>query len=103
MYNIRAIVGKNLREIRNLRGITQAELASAAGISSKSISDIECGRTYPSPENLEALCKVLDRAPADFFLTSGQKDVSPEKLEYRKMMEELRQNILELFENELRK
>ena len=49
----------NLAEIRNKKGMTQAELAEACGITQKAISAIEVARRRPSFEVLIKLAKAL--------------------------------------------
>ncbi len=50
----------NLQERRISIGITQSELASAAGISRTALSLIETGHLRPSRETLEAIERALD-------------------------------------------
>jgi len=51
--------GKLLREIREQEGMTQEELANAAGLTAMHISHFECGRRLPSLRNFAALMRVL--------------------------------------------
>jgi len=46
--NIRALVGDNVRRLRNAAGLTQEALAEKTGLSSVYISEIERGRRNPS-------------------------------------------------------
>lgn len=52
-------LGSNIKRIRGLRGLTQAELAERAGLSTIGISNIETGTRNPRPGTLEAIAKVL--------------------------------------------
>ncbi|MBF0607150.1 MAG: helix-turn-helix transcriptional regulator [Candidatus Magnetobacterium sp. LHC-1] len=42
------MIGKKIKELRLLHGLTQAEFAKRLGITSTAISSIEQNRTYPS-------------------------------------------------------
>lgn len=48
-----------LKETRELRGLTQAELGKLAGLPSTTISHFESGSRKPSFDNLRRLTKVL--------------------------------------------
>ena len=50
----------NLRALRELRGLTQAELGSRAGIAAASVSHFETGQRGPSLESLVRLAEALD-------------------------------------------
>lgn len=49
-----------LREVRRDRGLSQADLARAAGVSTATVSRIEGGSRSPSLNTLTRLCRVLD-------------------------------------------
>ncbi|HET8644791.1 MAG TPA: helix-turn-helix domain-containing protein, partial [Vicinamibacteria bacterium] len=53
-------VGPLLRRWRNTRGLSQLDLALAAGVSTRHLSFLETGRSRPSREMLLALSVVLD-------------------------------------------
>jgi len=52
--------GALIRKHRLAKGYTQQQLADKMGIQTKSISFIERGINYPSPENIFKLAQVLD-------------------------------------------
>lgn len=54
------IFGKRLREVRKTRGLKQQELADILGISQKSYSHWENGKTEPSFESIVKLADLLD-------------------------------------------
>lgn len=58
---------RRLREARELRGQSQAELAEAASLPSSSISHFEGGGRKPSFDNLKRLAGALD-VSTDFLL-----------------------------------
>ena len=55
-----AAVGPQIRVWRQVRGLSQFELASRAGFSARHVSFIETGRAHPSREAVLALSEVLD-------------------------------------------
>lgn len=65
-------LGKHIRSQRIRVGLTQQELAEKVNLSVKSISCIERGINYPSPENLFDIAKVLDMS-IDMFLFGYKK------------------------------
>lgn len=52
--------GKKLKQIRIMRGLSQAKLAEMADIHEKHISKIETGRFYPNFETLNKILKALN-------------------------------------------
>lgn len=65
-------LGQHIRSQRIRVGLTQQELAEKVDLSVKSISCIERGIYYPSPENLFDIAKVLDMS-IDMFLFGYKK------------------------------
>jgi transcriptional regulator with XRE-family HTH domain len=66
----RKLVGRNLRQIRVDRDLTQRELAAALGYSNQcTISHIETGRKYLHGEQLESAARFLGVTPEQ--ITAG--------------------------------
>ena len=57
----------SLKELRKIKGLTQADLASAAGVSRKTINTIENKVFVPSTVLALTLAKVLDVSVHDIF------------------------------------
>ena len=57
----------SLKELRKAKGLTQADLASAAGVSRKTINTIENKVFVPSTVLALTLAKVLDVSVHDIF------------------------------------
>src|SRR5687767_6765951 len=59
--------GKLLRRHRDAAGLTQDALAEKAGLSARTVSDLERGargaRGHPHPHTLDALAKALELTP----------------------------------------
>jgi len=58
-------IGATIKKLRTARKITQEELASSLGITSKAVSQWECDRTSPDISQIPALC--------NFFQISADK------------------------------
>lgn len=66
--NVRKAFGRQLRQIRKLRQLTQEELGEKAGISYKYVGEMERGEANPSLDILVRLAQVLDISPEGFFV-----------------------------------
>ena len=64
LYDFR-MIGNNLLAYRKKLGMTQGEVADAAGISDRTYADIERGTVYMLVETLLRICKVLHVTPDD--------------------------------------
>lgn len=64
--------GKRLREMREKKGLTQAELAKIASLGESTISFYESGKREPNYEMLVALANILDTTPN--YLLVGEKE-----------------------------
>ena len=53
-------VGSTIKRLRREKNITQEQLAEYLGITSRAISQWECGRTAPDISQLPALCHIFD-------------------------------------------
>lgn len=68
-------VGYKIKKIRQERGITQAELARKAGVSTGLIGQIECGKVEPSIKTLEKIAKALSLSPC-YFVSDDDEIIS---------------------------
>jgi transcriptional regulator with XRE-family HTH domain len=60
MADLQEIVGKVIRQERQLRQMTIKELGEKAGLSEIYVGEIERGQKYPSAKVLESLARALD-------------------------------------------
>jgi transcriptional regulator with XRE-family HTH domain len=65
---LRRILAVNLKEQRNLFGLSQEKLAEMAGLSWQTINSIECLRTWVSDKTLESLADALKIEPYQLLL-----------------------------------
>ena len=62
------LVGSRIKFIRISKNISQRNLAAKAGISQAHLSNIECGRSHCTLENLIKLGEILECPLRDFFV-----------------------------------
>lgn len=65
--DIRLLVGKRVKELRNNMGISQEELADMVGLDRTYITSDERGKRNISIVNVEKLAKALQVSLAEFF------------------------------------
>ncbi len=63
-------LGERLKSARELRHMTQSELATKTGLMEAAISHFECGRRLPCAKNLRTLSIALN-ASADYLLDAN--------------------------------
>ena len=68
-------IGNKLYDIRKKRGMTQIEVAVAAGLSERTYADIERGTVNMRIETFLRICKVLHITPDD-ILAENEKEKS---------------------------
>jgi transcriptional regulator with XRE-family HTH domain len=75
---LRRILAANLKEQRNILGLSQEKLAELAGLSWQTVNSIECQRTWVSDKTLENLANALKIET--FQLLLPMKTTSPPNL-----------------------
>ena len=65
--DVKILVGKRVKELRNKLGISQEELADLAELDRTYITSVECGRRNISIVNIEKLSKALNVSLSVFF------------------------------------
>ncbi len=68
-------IGQFIAERRRERGLTQAQLAEALGVTDKSVSKWERGVCLPDASNYQPLCEALGMTISEFF--AGERIASP--------------------------
>ena len=74
MSELKKLLGRRVQELRKARKIKQEELAEIINIAPRNMSNIETGRCFPSPENIEKIANVLDIKIKDLFDFEHQQD-----------------------------
>lgn len=81
---VRQNISKNITKFRELKGITQKELAAKLGTSPSRVSNWEQGANSPNIEILIELCRILDVSINDIYgvYPDSKVSVSFEEREY---------------------
>ena len=61
-------LGRSLKKIRESKGLSQKDLASAAGLARETVSRIELGIRYPRTDTVRKLCSALGCSPNDLYM-----------------------------------
>lgn len=59
--------GKRLKELRNSKNLTQAQLAEMVGLDVMSVSRIESGTRFPQKENITKFAQILECEIKELF------------------------------------
>ena len=74
------LLGRRLKRVRKMRGLSQKQLAEQALISFQTVGHCERGECYPQANVLREMARVL-KVSTDYLL--GLKDSDPAISEYR--------------------
>lgn len=76
-------IGRFISDCRKQKGLTQAQLAETLGVSDKSVSRWENGKTMPDLSFYEPLCEILDIQISELLyarkMTDKEKTIQGEK------------------------
>lgn len=75
-----ATIGNKLFSFRKKVGMTQAEVAEAAGISDRTYADIERGTVNMRVETLLRICNVLKITPDEILLNEKEQEITTENI-----------------------
>lgn len=94
--------GKNIRIYRELNKLSQEQLSEKMGISTGSLSRIECGRQFVKYQTLEKIAKAFDIPVGDLFhyTTHPNKMDSENKIELLQYIEAMNESEIEYFLNQ---
>lgn len=98
--DIKQIIGKNVRKLRESKGLSQAEFAEKISLQMFPISQIENGRTYPMPETISKICEYFNISPACLF--SIAPIIGNQNTTKTKQIKEINFLISEMDENKLK-
>jgi len=65
--DIKNVLGKRIKELRKAKGLTQEQAAELINIETKSFSNIETGKVFPTAANLNKIMQILGITPFDLF------------------------------------
>lgn len=75
--------GEKLRQSRQIKKMTQKQLADLVGAKHNSVSDWENNKNKPDPDTIELLCGVLEISP-NYLLNANEESFSLEEIEHIK-------------------
>ena len=68
MCNELQLIGRRIKTLRMMRGVSQLDLAAAIDMSQTNLSNVESGRTASTVQVLIKISRVLNCKMADFFV-----------------------------------
>ncbi len=71
--NIKKEIGERIKRFRKKNNYTQEKLAEIIDISSRNLSNIELGLSYPKPETLEKIVIALNMTTEELFSNDNLK------------------------------
>jgi transcriptional regulator with XRE-family HTH domain len=102
MDKIRDIFAKNVRDNRRKCGLTQAELAEKADVSTHYVAVIELAHNFPKADIIERLAKALNVEIYELFLIPISPTMETKKI-HRAINTDLKNIIGEAVENAFEK
>lgn len=64
---IKKLLGKRIKELRNKKGLTQEKLAEMIGVGERNLSKIECGNNFVTAETLSKIIDALEIESKELF------------------------------------
>lgn len=92
---LKAIYGKNIKNLREKNGLTQAQLAEKVSLAEKYLSAVERGSNWGSFGTLIAIANALGVEPYELLLPQHQA-ISYDNRRTKKLMARFRANLNEL-------
>lgn len=65
--DVRILLGKRIKELRNKKGLTQEKLAEMVDIGERNLSKIECGAHFVTADTLSKILSALDVEARELF------------------------------------
>jgi len=89
MTDVKILFAKNLKNFREILGLSQMELAEKAGCSPTLIGKIETMKRFPSAVTINHISRATNIAPAEFF-----KDIDSSKIAKSMISNQKRKSLL---------
>lgn len=88
LMELKAKLGKRIKELREIKGISQEYVAEFLNIHPANYWRIENGISYPKPENLEKICEILNVKINELFTFEHIQNIEYIKNELKKIINE---------------
>ena len=72
--DIKKLLGKRIKELREHKNLTQEKLAEKIGIGQRNLSKIECGNNFVTSETLSKIISALQVEAKDLFDFNHKND-----------------------------
>ena len=72
--DIKKLLGKRIKELREHKNLTQEKLAEKIGIGQRNLSKIECGNNFVTSETLTKIAFALEVEPKELFDFGHNRD-----------------------------
>lgn len=94
--NLKENLGKNIQKYRKLKKLTQEKLAETVDVDINSISSIERGRYFPTPDNLVKISEALEVSLSDLFIFSPLVSCDDYEKEIKNNINLIRHDVVKL-------
>ncbi len=96
-YDIKKVLGNNVRKLRMAKNLSQFELAELCGISPTFLNHIENGKKWVSERTMTALCTSLRVRPSVLFI-SEEDSTYPDPVQDAARFNEFRNDLADLIQ-----
>ena len=83
-------IGNRIKELRNKKKLTQAELGAMVGLTYIQIGRYEIGKSVPSSDVLQKLAPALDTT-SDYLINGSQDDAIAAQLTDRELLKQFKE------------
>ena len=94
--NLKENLGKNIQKYRKLNNLTQEKLAEAVDVDINSISSIERGKYFPTPDNLVKISEALNVSLSDLFTFHPLRSCEEYENEIKNNINLIRKDVVKL-------
>lgn len=74
MNDTTTIIANNVKQLRDLKGLSQKEVSMSVGMPQGQYSRIENGKVMPTIPTLEKIAEVFEVSIIEFFKTNNEED-----------------------------
>ncbi len=74
MSDTTSIIANNVKQLRNLKGLSQKEVSMSVGMPQGQYSRIENGKVMPTIPTLEKIAEVFEVSIVEFFTSNNEED-----------------------------